>query len=306
MRIVSSTIVLALLAAVSAHGQAIVMKDGSRLGPGQFKVEGGKVLKVVKVGETEATSTLQMGGVAKLDWPTPIELTEGNALLAAGKTEEALTMLKRGQDLFLPFKEVPGNFYTELTFALVEALNQAGKFEDTLKAMPTLKALKMTPAQKLQLKILQLNIDRQTSSDYQAINDQAKNILAETDDSGIGSSICMIQGDVLFKQKKWEEALFAYLRVPVFYGTQVQRVPEAEINSARCLAKMRRFEDAATYYTRLMESYPGSNIAETAKTEKAQIAGLKNDADPEKTGDAATEPKKEGDAAAAAPTETKN
>jgi hypothetical protein len=40
---------------------------------------------------------------------------------------------------------------------------------------------------------------------------------------------------------------------------------------------MRRFEDAANYYKRLIETYPGSNVAETAKSESAAIAGLKNE-----------------------------
>lgn len=118
----------------------------------------------------------------------------------------------------------------------------------------------------------------------------------------------MIQGDVYFKQKQWEKALFAYLRVPVFYGTQVQRVPEAELNSARTLAKMRRFEDAAAYYKRIIDNYPGSTIAETAKTEEASVRGLEKrgwkscPADDKKAGD---KPAEEAKPAEASPTEAK-
>ena len=246
-----------IIAAVSviitdaADGQSIVLKDGiTKLGPDQFKVEGGKVMKIVKVGGNVATSELQLTSVLRLEWPEPEELTQGTALLASGKTEEALELLKKGRDFFQPFKDVPGNRFVDLSFAYVEALGAAGKFEDTVKAMPALRLLKLSDAQKTKLKILQLNIERQTSSDFASIVAQAQNILSETDDSAVGASLWMIQGDVYFKQKAWEKALFAYLRVPVFYGTQVQRVPEAELNSARTLAKMRRFEDAASYYKR--------------------------------------------------------
>ncbi len=300
MRKIISAIVTATLLALTGQGlaQSIVLKDGSKLGPDQFKVEGDKVMKIVKVGANVATSTLQMSGVLKLEWPTPIEITEGTSLLAGGKMDEGLAMLKKGKEVFEPFKEIPGNHYADLSFAYVEALGQAGKFEDTIKAMPALRLLKLTDAQKTKLKIIQLNIERQTSSDYASIVAQAQNILSETDDSAVGASLWMIQGDVYFKQKEWEKALLAYLRVPVFYGTQVQRVPEAEMAAAGALAKMRRFEDATGFYKRIMETYPGSGMAERAKTEEAAIRGLKNDSETTK---AAETPASDAKPAEAAP-----
>lgn len=301
MRKITTAIVTAVLLAAASQGvaQSIVLKDGSKLGPDQFKIEGGKVMKIVKVGSNVATSVLQMSGVLKLEWPMPVELTEGTALLASGKTEEGLAMLKKGRDLFEPFKDVPGNHFADLSFAYVEALGQAGKFEDTIKAMPALRLLKLTDAQKTKLKIIQLNIERQTSSDYASIIAQAQNILSETDDSAVGASLWMIQGDVYYKQKQWEKALLAYLRVPVFYGSQVQRVPEAEMAAAGALAKMRRFEDAAGFYKRIVEAYPGSGMAEKAKTEEAAIRGLKNESDAPTKTDAPAADAKAADAAPA-------
>lgn len=294
MRKIVSVIIVAtgFIISGAAFGQAIVLKDGiTKLGPDQFKVEGNKVMKIVKVGGNIATSELQMSSVLRLEWPEPEELTQGTALLAAGKTQEALDLLLKGRNFFQPFKDVPGSRYVDLAFAYVEALGAAGKFDETVKAMPALRLLKLSDEQKMKLKILQLNIDRQTGADATSIIAQAQNILSETDDSAIGASLWMIQGDVYFKQKQWEKALFAYLRVPVFYGTQVQRVPEAELNSARTLSKMHRFEDAAAYYKRIIDNYPGSTIAETAKSEEASVRGLKNEdektakADDKKAGD---------------------
>lgn len=302
------SVIIALAGIAAAHGQSLVLKDGiTKLGPDQFKVEGGKVMKIVKVGDNVATSELQLSSLLRMEWPEPEELTQGQALLASGKNEEALELLKKGRDFFQPFKDVPGNHYVNLSFAYVEALGAAGKFEETVKAMPALRLLKLSDEQKLKLKILQLNIERQTSSDYAGIVAQAQNILSETDDSAVGASLWMIQGDVYFKQKAWEKALFAYLRVPVFYGTQVSRVPEAELNSARTLAKMRRFEDAAAYYKRLIDTYPGSNIAEAAKKEEATIRGMKNeDETPAKAGDKKDSEKNADDAKPAeAPAEKK-
>jgi tetratricopeptide (TPR) repeat protein len=266
---------------ISAQAQALVLKDGSTLGTEAFKVEGGKVYKLVRIGggdqNSVAQSLLPLASIAKIDWPDVEELTEANQLLAGGKTAEAVAVLKKGKDFFEPFEKVEGSRYAEVYLAYVDALSQSGAFEDTMRAIPGLRLQKLSTEQQLKLKIIQLNMDRQTASNPASIVAQAENILSETDDSGISASLWLLIGDVNFRAKKFEEALMAYLHVPVFFGTQVQKVPEAELNAARCLKEMRRFEDATGYYQRLVDTYPGSGVATTATSEKASIAGMKND-----------------------------
>ncbi|MDB6116649.1 MAG: hypothetical protein JWO08_430 [Verrucomicrobiaceae bacterium] len=291
-----------LVLAGLAQGQTIILKDGSKLGPEQFRIEGGKVVKLVKIGEQTSKAALPLNSVAKLEWPVSEELVTGSKLMAEGKTAEAMAMLKKGMEMFEPLKDVEGNWFADLSFAYVEALVQAGEVTDVVKTLPSLKSLKLSDAQKLKLKIIQLNMDRQTGANADAVVGQAQNILGETDDSSVGASLWTIIGDVYFKQKQWEKALLAYLRVPVFYGTQVQKVPEAEFLSAQCLAKMKRFEDAQSYYKRLIETYPGSTVAEKAAKESAAINGLKNEDETTAGKPAApkTDDKKDGTTAAAA------
>jgi hypothetical protein len=71
----------------------------------------------------------------------------------------------------------------------------------------------------------------------------------------------------------------------------MQRVPEAELNAARILIQMKRYEDAASFLSRIIESYPGSPVAEIATKEKAAINGMKNVAEE----DATAAESKEGD-----------
>lgn len=283
-----------LLAAGAAQAQAIVLKDGSKIFSSEFSLEAGKIIRTVKIGENIAKSEIQMKNIDSLEWPYPNELTESSDLLAKGKTEEAIAILAKGKEFFEIFKEIEGNWYVDIYFAYVEALNQGGKFDDVLKLMPLLRALKLTDAQKMRLRIIQLDIERKTSSDYITILAEADSILKETDDSAIGASIWNIIADVHVKKKEFEKALLAYLRIPVFYGTQVSKVPEAELNAALTLVKMRRFADATAFFSRIAESYPGSQVAERANKEKASIAGMTNE--DEKT---AKKDEKAGETAAA-------
>jgi tetratricopeptide (TPR) repeat protein len=298
-------LIFAVVAAGSAFGQAIVLKDGNRVFSSEFSIQDGKIVRTIQIGEQKATSILDKRNIDSLEWPYPAELTESSDLLAKGKTEEAIAVLKKGRDFFEHFEGIEGNWYIDIYFAYIEALNQGGKFDEVVKSLPSLRALKLTDAQKMRLRIIQLDIERQTTSDYAAIIVEAQGILKETDDSAIGASLWAIIADVHTRKKEWEKALLAYLRIPVFYGTQMQRVPEAELNAAKTLVKMKRYEDASAFLARIVDSYPGSPVAESAAKEKAAIAGMKNVAEEEVAADGKSDAAKPKEGQPAKPTESK-
>ncbi|MEN3941102.1 hypothetical protein WJU23_07405 [Prosthecobacter sp. SYSU 5D2] len=273
----------------AAFGQAIVLKDGSRIPDVEFTMDGDKIIRTVKIGENTAKAELPRQNIAYLDWPEPPELLEAKDLMAQAKTEEAIALLKKSLDFFQKFETVEGNWYQPVFFAYVETLSQAGKFEETIKMLPQLRTLPLSPEQKMTLRIIQLDIDRQTSTEYTSIMAEAESILSDTDDSSVGASIWMIIADIHAKKKEWEKALMAYLRIPVFYGTQMQRVPDAELKAGQMLVNMKRFEDAQALFTRIAESYKGSAIAETAVKSKAAINGMKNEPEQEEEASAPAE-----------------
>lgn len=299
-------LVFAFVAAGSAFGQAIVLKDGNRVFSSEFSINPeGKIVRTIQIGENKATTILEKKNIDSLEWPYPAELTESADLLAKGKTDEAIAVLKKGKDFFEHFEGIEGNWYIDIYFAYIEALNQGGKFDDVVKSLPALRALKLTDAQKMRLRIIQLDIERQTSSDYTGVLVEAQGILKETDDSAIGASLWAIIADVYTRKKDYTKALLAYLRIPVFYGTQMQRVPEAELNAAKTLVKMKRYEDAGAFFARIVESYPGSPVAETAAKEKAAIAGMKNVSEEEAAAADAKAAEKPKEGEPAKPTESK-
>lgn len=270
---------LFVLASSSSYGQAIILKDGTRVPSDDFRVEDGKIIRTMRIqGDKTATTSVTEAQIGMLDWPEPTQLIDARSLMAQGKTADAVAILKDGVDFFAPFQKVKGGDvrYTEVFFNYVDALNQARQFEETVKQMRQLDGLPLSDGQKLKLKVIKLDVERQTSSDYDSIIAQADNILGSTDDSGISAAVWGIKAEIFAKKKDWETALMAYLRIPVLFGTQMDRVPDAELNAARMLVKMKRYEDATKFFTRLVEQYPGSAVAEAAGKEKAAINGMKN------------------------------
>ena len=217
-----------------------MLKDGNRVFSSEFSIQEGKIVRTIQIGENKATSILDKKNIDSLEWPYPAELTESADLLAKGKTDEAIAVLKKGRDFFENFEGIEGYWYVDIYFAYIEALIQGGKFDDVVKALPALRALKLTDAQKMRLRIIQLDIERQTTSDYVSIIAEAQGILKETDDSAIGASLSASIVDVNSRKKEWGKALLAYRCIPVFYCPQMHRVPEAEVNAAKNVSKMKR------------------------------------------------------------------
>lgn len=274
------TILITCLPASGLLAQQIVLKDGSRLNAGSFTVADGKISKKVKLPNgSEATSAIPLDQIERLEWPEVREVLEAQTLLAEGKTPQAIEELQKARDYFKPFKAVKGNPYNEISFALVEALDQAGDFDALIRVLPEVEAMKWGDDFKLKLRLVKLNMQRRTSGDQEAVLSQAEDILSETDDANISARLWMTIGDIHVKRERWEQALMSYLQVPVFFGSQGTIVPQAELAAARALTKMERFQDAVAFYQRLMEQYVGSEIAKTAEKEMLPINGIANKPD---------------------------
>jgi tetratricopeptide (TPR) repeat protein len=267
-------------AAGGLNAQAIILKGDERINAGSFSVADGKIKKKVKLSNgQEAEAVIPLDAIQRLEWPEIREVLEAQTLLAEGKTKEALDTLQKARDFFKPFKSIPGNPYNEVIFAHAEALDQAGDFDSLIRVLPEVEGVKWDDAHKLKLRLLKLNMQRRTSGDQEAVLADAQEILTETDDASVCARLWMTIAEIHSKRERWEEALMAYLHVPVFYGSQGGLVPQAQLSAARTLSKMERHKDAVGFYQRIMEQYAGGEIANTAKTEMMIINGLPNRVD---------------------------
>jgi len=272
--------VLSLLATAGVQAQSLVLKDGSRIDAGEFTVNDGKITRMITLSNGQkGQASINFSDIDMMDWQDVKQVTDSQALLAAGKVKESIDLLTQAKEYFKPFKTVKGTPYTEVSFALVEALDQLGDFDALLKVLPEVESMKWEGDKKLKLNIIKLNMERRTSSDQDAVLARAESLLSETDDSTICARLWMTIAEIHTKKERYEAALMAWLQIPVFYGSQTALVPQAELNAARALTKMERFEDAIGFYNRIGEAYPGSGTAETAKKEMLTINGLKNKPD---------------------------
>jgi tetratricopeptide (TPR) repeat protein len=287
---VVSTLALGISSRLLA--QDIVLKDGNHINALDITFGDGKITRTITLPDgKKGQSSLSFADIDHMEWQDPQELQDARNLLSQGKTQEALAALEKAKAFFKPLKAIKGNPYNDILFAQLEALDQAGDFDTLIRVLPESNTIKVwDPTQQMKLRIIKLNVDRRTSSDTDGILSQAEGLLADTTDSAIAARLWMTIGDIHTKTEHWEDALNAYLHVPVFYGTQVALVPQAELMAARSLASMERFKDAGVMFQRIAEAYPGSEIAATAKKEFLTVNGRDNKPDkpPQKGNDSSS------------------
>lgn len=270
------------LLSVAAHlrAQSIVLKDGSMMPVADLTIADGKILRNITLSNGQkGQSSVSFSEIQQLVWPNPQQITDARNLMAAGKANEAVALLQQAKDFFRPFKDIPGNPYKDVVFAHVEALDQAGEFDAIFKVMPEVNAIKWDDDKKTALRIIKLNMERRTSADQEKVLAEAVALRDETDDTAVRAKLSNTIGDIHFKEERWEDAFNAYLRVPVFYGSQAAVVPQAELMAARCLVKLERYSDAAVMFERISQTYPGSEVGGTAKKEFLSVTGRPNKPD---------------------------
>ena len=274
------TLLIALAPVLPVAAQSIMLKDGSAIAIEDLTVGDGKILRNITLSNGQkGQASVSFADIAELVWPNPKQLTDARNLMAAGKATEAVALLQQGKTFFRQFKDIKGNPYTALVFAHVEALDQAGDFDAILKVMPEVNAIKWDEERKTALRIIKLNMERRTSPDQEKVLAEAEALRDETDDTAVRAKLSMTIGDIHFKKERWNEAFDAYLRVPVFYGSQGGVVPQAELMAARCLVKLERYQDASTMFERISVTYPGSEVGDTAKKEFLATTGRENKPD---------------------------
>lgn len=282
------------LSAVSAQLQAqvVVLKDGTRISGNDIAVGDGRISRNITLSNgVKGQASVALSDIKLMEWDNPKQLVEARALLAKGKMKEGIDALVKSKEFFKPFKDIKGSPYNDITLAHIEALDQAGDFDALIRALPEANAIKWSNEDvKLKLRIIKLNIDRRTSSDIESIRAQAESLLGSTDDSTVSARLWVTVAEIHFKKERWVEALNAYLHVPVFYGNQGALVPQSELMAGRCLAKLERYLDANTMLQRVADTYPGSEVGESAKKEALSYKGMQNM--PDKPQQTSNDPKK--------------
>lgn len=253
-----------------AVAQQVVMRGGQVFDYKTARIEGDAISFPVDSGSGSAEVTFLLRDVEALRFPEPKEIIKNaRQLVAAGQYEEALAALDPVVKIFVPFKKVKGSYWAECSSVTLEcysALGRLAAFDELLEQFKIFDFEKDSPAA-IHLETIRLNHLMRLGKIEEA--EVVLNYLtarALTDEQR--SIMTLVRGDLLLGKKQYEEALYAFLRLPVFYPNLEHLQPRALGGALKAYTAMQRDSLAAATRAELLELYPDS--LEAAQLRAAQ------------------------------------
>jgi outer membrane protein assembly factor BamD (BamD/ComL family) len=81
----------------------------------------------------------------------------------------------------------------------------------------------------------------------------------------------LYEGDSFLALRRWEPAIMAYLRVPVFYSDKKLLVPQAMLGGARAMIGLQDRKAAKNELDDLVKNFPSSPQASAAQSELQKL-----------------------------------
>jgi tetratricopeptide (TPR) repeat protein len=107
--------------------------------------------------------------------------------------------------------------------------------------------------------------------EFEKAIDYCDRAIKGSDDPHVLASAWMHKGDAYAGLKQWDDALLAYLHIPVFYGDETALQPAALLGSARAYRRIDDPTRAKRAFSDLMAAYPNSPEAAVASTEMKKL-----------------------------------
>src|SRR5579864_423474 len=194
----------------------IILTTGQRVDALGVRREGDLILAKIQIGTGSGEVGYHIPQIAKIEFPEPRGLKEASDLLGQGHADKALAEINQVVTFYQPFKEVSGAWWAQAALIKVSALGalQRDTEAELLAAQIEKSVANPETARAARLRLATGLIRRQEFEKAAKICDGA---IKESTEPEILADAWNKKGDVLFAQKKWDEALIAYLHVSVFY-----------------------------------------------------------------------------------------
>lgn len=217
---------------------------------------------------------LPLKDVVKIDWQKEEQLKDARNELVQGNPAGALAIAERFLLFFKDLKAVEGSLWLEAAVIKLDALDKQendallDSFIREIESAPGADEIEGLP-QKIKLVRLRQHLRK---GEYQRVLRDASEMIKAENDSATLAQLTMLKGYAEFRLNKFEDALYTFLRVPVFYGNQTEYIPAAKLEAARCFLKLDGPDRAAQRLPAVADSYIMEVITEFPMTPEAKEA----------------------------------
>ncbi len=265
-RILLMLFLLLLLDVPRLSAQTITLKTGQKVDTTSLRRDGAIIMGSVQVGSGQGEIGYNVAQIARIDFPEPRGLRATADLLAASQPEKALAEIGPVENYYAAFREVPGSWWSQAALLKISVLSalQRDHEAENLAALVAQSAIDPETTRLARVALSEGLIRKRQFEKALAYCDAA---IKESTDARVLAQAWMRKGDAYFGMKQWDDALLAYLHIPVFYEDETALVPEALLGSARSYRRIDDPERAKKTFNELLTNFPNSPQAALAAAE---------------------------------------
>jgi len=284
-----------LFSATTAHAQEEFELQGNRRFPAESVrvAPGGGFTATITVGTSQQTINFTAKEVVRATLREPKEVVEARILIGSDKPDKAIEALNKAEPNLVPFQSIPDSWWLRATILRMDALSVLGKNKEAAALASSEVLGKLTPDNAALLRDFQ-QIVAPPAKDPAEKLDTLRSMTDRIVDSWVGARIWLEIGNTLAMQGKMEDAVKAWLRVPVFFPAERDLAVRGTILAARGLQQIGRPQDGEKLFTDYLSDHLASPYKETIQLENAKLKPKPKDS------------KTPTDAAPKEPTETTN
>ncbi len=262
---------LALLAfAPALRAQNIVLKGGQRVETKGVTRNNDMIMGKVEVAGRTGEIGQPISQIAKIEFPEPQGLKTASDYLSQGQPDKAVAEINPVIAYYAPFREIPGSWWAAAAVIKVSALSALGRDAEAEPLAREIQKYATDPetARSANLQIASALVKKEDFDKAGKICDAA---IKESSRTDVLANAWVIKGNVLLGQKDLDEALLAFLRVPVFYRDEKLFMPAALLGSGRAYRRLDDIDRAKKAFKDLIETFPKSAEAAIAQTELQKL-----------------------------------
>ena len=250
----------------SLLAQRYVMKDGSVLPAAEVTLGSGALVQQVKIASGGSFERrFPFGDIARLEFPEPEAFEQAEALVSAGKGPDALALIEPVYRQFAPFSRIAGSHWPRAAELRLQALLLGNDALPISAAAREIMQANLGPEITGTAKLALAQLDARGGRESLA-NIMIDEIVREAP-APVQARAWLLRGDLAAARSAHVEALEAYLRIPAFYGTLDELLPQALLGSARAYKGYGDTGRAERAALELIDTFPDSLQATSAKKE---------------------------------------
>ena len=257
----------------SLHAQSqeeFELQGGRRIPAESVVVSPGGFTATIMVGTAQQVVNFTSKEVVRARLREPKEVIEARVLIASEKPDKALDSLAKAEPALLPYQSIPDSWWLRAAILRMDALSVLGKNKEAA-AIASPDVLSKLPSDNATLlKDFQVVVAAPSKNPADKL-DSLRALADRTIDPWIGARVWLEIGNTLAMQGKMEEAVKAWLRVPVFFPAERDLAVRGTILAARGMQQIERSADGFKLLQDYLADHLASPYKETIQTEAAKL-----------------------------------